>query len=390
LTVFRDGQEIASVPGDALAYADPDATSALALYSIVGELEGFRGPEVNCLAHGLWIFEAGDVQVPLGATRVTVPIYATNAQAVVGIGLCMGIDNDRFRLKSSQALALAGTVGYPEPELFSMGALGACGFPAAGIIYDFNAPRNPEKYLQVGVRQHIFSLVLEPRGSFSDGDTFGVFLAYSSFGNTTFTLPSGQSQAPDVSIPGQIRFGSGGPQAVKKLNARIAGGAGGGAAGAVPDVALSWENGSSYEKIRIERNGVSLGEIPGGQTEFVDREVPSGIFTYKVVGLNGGRLSFPTSALLSTLSPRGTFLRGDANRDSRVNLADPLATLRFLFQSEALPCEDAADADDSGLLDLTDVIFTISYLFLDGEAIKAPGTAYPWFDPTPDGLGCRG
>jgi hypothetical protein len=387
LHIFRDGQEIAAIPGAEQSYIDHDAPGAMAVYAIIGELEGFRSPEVNCLAHGVWVLEAGDVQVPLGASRVTVPIYATNAAAILGFGFCLDIDSERFKFRTNMAVGMAGTAGIHEPELISMGAQGACGFPAVGVAYDFNAPRNPEKYLQVGVRQHIFNFVFEPIGTFSDGDTFDVSVV-----SPTFTLVETISQRPDVQILGQIRFGTGGPQAVKKLSAQSAGGGGGGgAAGAGPDVALSWENGSAYEKIRIERNGVSLGEIPGGRTEYVDPGVPSGVFTYKVVGMSAGKSSFPTSTLFASLSSKkGMFLRGDANRDSRVNVADVLAMARFLFRGEPLPCLDAADADDSGNVDVTDVIYTISFLFQNGESIKAPGTVYPWIDPTPDELGCEG
>ena len=53
------------------------------------------------------------------------------------------------------------------------------------------------------------------------------------------------------------------------------------------------------------------------------------------------------------------------------------------------PCEDAADADDSGQLNLSDSITTLSFLFVGaGVVIPSPGTRHPWFDPTPDALTC--
>ena len=92
------------------------------------------------------------------------------------------------------------------------------------------------------------------------------------------------------------------------------------------DVVLHWNNVAQYEAIQIEQNGALLGEIPGGLSEYRDSSVPEGIYTYKVIATSGGQKSFPMSTLLSTFSPIGTFLRGDANRDGVVDVSDPVAT----------------------------------------------------------------
>jgi hypothetical protein len=74
-----------------------------------------------------------------------------------------------------------------------------------------------------------------------------------------------------------------------------------------------------------------------------------------------------------------------------VNMSDALATLNFLFLGGmALPCEDAADTDDDGQLNVADPIATLGFLFLGRGVPRPPGVSYPWFDPTPDGLTCRG
>ena len=71
-----------------------------------------------------------------------------------------------------------------------------------------------------------------------------------------------------------------------------------------------------------------------------------------------------------------------------MNLSDGLFTLRFLFQGgEAPPCSDAADADDSGRLDLKDVIYTFNFLLQGGPP---PAQAFQCaVDPTSDDLDCR-
>jgi len=390
LAVFRDGELIAELPGSFSRYVDPERPDGLTIYSVVGELKGFRSPEVSCLDHGIWILEVGDVEAPVDAARVVIPIYATTSALAYGLGFCLQIDATRFKFVRDFDAAIEGTVGDPNPEFLAMGAQGACGHPAAGLIYDYNPPRNPEKNLQVGLRQHVLSFIFSPIGSPAPGETFDVeLLSHVVAGQTSFIAPSGQTQLADVLIPGRVRFGSTGVNAVKDLEAEVAHGGDGGGGGAGSDVVLTWRNPSRYDTIRVERNGRLLAEIAGKESGFVDSQVPAGVFTYKVVAVDGGRTSFPASTLLATLAPRGAFLRGDTSRDGAIDIGDPIATLTFLFLgAKALPCEDAADANDDGALGISDAIATLSYLFLGTAVLRAPGTRYPWFDPTEDGLGC--
>ncbi len=66
-----------------------------------------------------------------------------------------------------------------------------------------------------------------------------------------------------------------------------------------------------------------------------------------------------------------------------------LFLLNFLFLGYQSPnCMKAADANDDGIVDISDGIYTLNFLFSGGKDISAP---YPskGFDPTPDALGCR-
>jgi hypothetical protein len=84
------------------------------------------------------------------------------------------------------------------------------------------------------------------------------------------------------------------------------------------------------------------------------------------------------------------FTRGDASFDGSIEITDAIFTLSYLFLgSEAPRCADATDADDDGKLLLTDAVYLLGHLFLGGPA---PGAPYPrsGADPTEDELGCRG
>jgi hypothetical protein len=84
-----------------------------------------------------------------------------------------------------------------------------------------------------------------------------------------------------------------------------------------------------------------------------------------------------------------SFRRGDATSDGALQLTDAVFTLSYLFRAGPDPsCLDAADADDNGAVQITDAIFTLNHLFLGGPPLPAPtGGCGP--DPSEDGLGCE-
>ncbi len=101
-------------------------------------------------------------------------------------------------------------------------------------------------------------------------------------------------------------------------------------------------------------------------------------------------LLFCLPALGPAALPAAPFLRGDANQDGVVNITDAVATLDFLFLGDpaSLACGDAADSNDDGAVNLSDAIMTLNFLFLGGAAIPLPGPESCGVDPTQDGLDC--
>ena len=78
-------------------------------------------------------------------------------------------------------------------------------------------------------------------------------------------------------------------------------------------------------------------------------------------------------------------MRGDANADGKVDLADAVYTLGFLFIGRAAPpCLDASDANDDGGLGITDGIYVLRFLFQGGDPFPAPQVCGP--DPAGDEL----
>ncbi len=82
------------------------------------------------------------------------------------------------------------------------------------------------------------------------------------------------------------------------------------------------------------------------------------------------------------------FRRGDADGVGGLALTDAVFVLNHLFLGQKGPsCDDAADTNDDGALNIADPLALLRFLFTGGPAPAAPGdTCGP--DPTEDPLGC--
>lgn len=83
------------------------------------------------------------------------------------------------------------------------------------------------------------------------------------------------------------------------------------------------------------------------------------------------------------------FIRGDCNSSGSINISDPIFALEYLFiEGSSVPvCFDACDANDDGTFGIGDPIFVLGYLFYQGAPPSAPfpdcGT-----DPTAEAIEC--
>jgi hypothetical protein len=84
------------------------------------------------------------------------------------------------------------------------------------------------------------------------------------------------------------------------------------------------------------------------------------------------------------------FIRGDCNSDGKVDPSDPIFLVSYLFRVEREPpCLDACDIDDSGKIEVSDVVRLLAFFFNSGPPPLPP---YPeaGVDPTwEDGLDCN-
>ena len=100
----------------------------------------------------------------------------------------------------------------------------------------------------------------------------------------------------------------------------------------------------------------------------------------------------PTAGDLWEVSAPLPFRRGDVDNSGEASITDPLLVARYLFLDPAdLPCLDAADANDDTVIDVSDVVSTLYYLFLGCEPLPFPTAHRCGLDPGPaeTSLGCR-
>lgn len=107
-------------------------------------------------------------------------------------------------------------------------------------------------------------------------------------------------------------------------------------------------------------------------------------------GIDRSPAALAIFALLGLMTPGYAgqeILRGDANHDGAVNLADPVFTLNFLFSGGPPPVAlDEMDANDDGRVNIADPIALLTCLLIEGGDLPSPGMYKSGLDPTPDDL----
>ena len=125
-----------------------------------------------------------------------------------------------------------------------------------------------------------------------------------------------------------------------------------------------------HKGTKVRRQLFSSGTVMGGSSaKFFLGPAPGDKLSGTVgqIGVGSGSSeSFGTSG--GCWQPTGEEgLRGDANGDGLIDLADAIWILNYLFRGGPPPASlKAGDADCSGSVDLGDVVYLLNYLFRGG------------------------
>ncbi len=88
--------------------------------------------------------------------------------------------------------------------------------------------------------------------------------------------------------------------------------------------------------------------------------------------------------------PLPIFRRGDCSEDGVVDISDAMFTVEYLFFGVGdVQCEDACDANDDQEIDISDAIFSMRVTFLELGALPDPGAFDCGIDTTDDHLECE-
>ncbi len=84
------------------------------------------------------------------------------------------------------------------------------------------------------------------------------------------------------------------------------------------------------------------------------------------------------------------FRRGDVDGDEFVSVNDILILSNYLYSGNSIICKDAADTNDDGRIDISDLVNLSSYISYGGDRLlPSPGSRVAGIDPTKDNLGCE-
>ncbi len=157
-----------------------------------------------------------------------------------------------------------------------------------------------------------------------------------------------------------------------------------------PDrIAFTWENEPGYIGIQFFKEGELIATLPGDATSFQCPVDLAGVafLTFRLLPHGSDYMTNATDMLFENPAGMSPFLRGDVNWDGRASTSDALYLRRYLFTGGNEPvCQDAADANNDGNLNIADQIAVLGVIYADHmfpEPYPLPG-----YDPTGDGLTC--
>ena len=397
LAVFRNGKRIADLAGSATQHDDPYRSELFTIYTVQGGKDGVDTLASSCTLNELserFALRADDVRADPGEGLVMARIFVTNPAPLEALQIALRVDPNLARIRE---LILDGTVSdAAQYDFFAYQRTLEGGETAAGIGFDYVPPLG--FLFPAGGDQHCLTLVLDLLPAASNGSRIPIQLGRHPdivFGSPPLyciVTVNGSSRLLEVQ-DGSILVGDSPIPEIDGARAEPLGAGGGGAGAEGNDggsIALSWRNAAPYDGIRIERDGARIADLSGESESHIDAHPGPGAHRYRLVAVQAGVESFPAIAWSRPRGIPGTFVRGDADGDGRINLTDAIHIFRHLFQGGRQPeCLDAADADDNGSLALTDPIAILIHLFLGRNPLPLPGPE-PWFDPSGDDLSCGG
>jgi|ADurb_Met_02_Slu_FD_contig_121_39678_length_3329_multi_8_in_0_out_0_1 hypothetical protein len=153
---------------------------------------------------------------------------------------------------------------------------------------------------------------------------------------------------------------------------------------AANDIKFTWTNAAAYEYLAIYELDLTvdppartlIGEPAKDATEFLLAAAAPGAHTYALKAISGW-FACETAAVTVVVPEPGTpVFTGDANSDTKIDIADAVCILGYLFGSPSDPCKSPKcmanmDVNNDAKVDIADAVSVLGYLFT-GATLKAP------------------
>lgn len=255
---------------------------------------------------------------------------------------------------------------------------------SVGMVIDFLPPDNPVPVLPPNLSDGGQSLVQYIFTATDNAATFGEHFDLqltddpSREARTSFILGGGTSIEPEMNN-GKIYFSAG--TVTGHVNDFVTGEPIGQAE--IEMSPLNLDTSTNFS------GNYSLSEVPPGTYSVLARAhgyFPNRLFDFVV---SGESVVAPDIELFPRPAGNGGYRRGAVTDDDLVDFTDAIESLIFLFLGgTTLSCQKAADIDDNGVVEFNDSIILLRFLFLGEGMISAPFVDCG-DDPTPDDLTCE-
>jgi outer membrane protein assembly factor BamB len=129
----------------------------------------------------------------------------------------------------------------------------------------------------------------------------------------------------------------------------------------------------TLDGVRVRVDGVALALSPPAATSIDLGNPPPGEHTVLVATVWGPWES-PSETCTFEAGEAGAapFIRGDANTDGRLDIADGVSILLYLFLGKSLTCLAAVDGNGDHGTDISDAVYLLAFLFGGGGPPPAP------------------
>lgn len=143
-------------------------------------------------------------------------------------------------------------------------------------------------------------------------------------------------------------------------------------------VDFNWTCREQVDAFLIYHEDTLITRIAGHIRSAILYDIEAGPMNIRIQPVIAGMAPVSMSFQVDVPTNRGGFIRGDANQDNQVGLADAITILEHLFKEKGLFYPPAADVNGDMVINIADPIMLLEYMFADGNQPASPFPDCGW------------